>query len=67
MDTGEKTREVIETVEAFGRDGVGVRHLAYAKDTPPKWATWPTLETLHTHKIMGVGPRIISFEGIVSH
>ena len=48
-------------------DGADVRHPAYAKYTPPEWATWPTLGTLQTNNIPGVDARIISFEGVVKH
>jgi hypothetical protein len=53
-----------KTIEEFGQkalvvgDGVEVRHPAYAKDTPPKWATWPTLQTLLTYSIPGIDARI---------
>ncbi len=47
----------------FAGDGAGVRQVAYAKYTPPEWATWPTPRTLQTNNILGVDARIISFEG----
>jgi hypothetical protein len=52
----------------FGGEGAGVRHLAYAKFTPPRWATWPTPRALQLDSIPGVDARIsFSFEGIVTH
>ena len=52
----------------FAGDGPEVRHLAYAKDTPPEWATWPTPQTLQDNNILCVDARIsFSFEGIVKN
>jgi hypothetical protein len=51
----------------FAGDGGYVRHLAYAEYTPPKWATWPTPQTLKTNNILGVDAGIISFEGGAKH
>ena len=55
MDPRRETRKVLKkTIEEFGRkafvaeEGAEVRHLAYAKDTPPKYATRPTPGALHS-------------------
>jgi hypothetical protein len=63
-----------KTIEEFGQkalvvgDGVEVRHPAYAKDTPPRWATWPTPQTFQTNSIPDVDARIsFSFEGGAKH
>jgi hypothetical protein len=75
-EDGSKTREKVlkKTIEEFVQkapvagDGAEVRHLAYAKDTPPKWATWPTLAALQPTRISDVDARIsVSFEGKVTH
>jgi hypothetical protein len=79
MDRRRETRKVLKkTIEEFGRkafvaeDGAEVRHLAYAKDTPPKYATRPTPGALQPNKLTGVDARTtreitFSFEGIVTH
>jgi hypothetical protein len=50
-------REIGSEDRAFAGDGASVRHLAYAKYTPPKWATWPMPRTLQTNIIPGVDAR----------
>jgi hypothetical protein len=75
MEPGKVARKVLEKIaEGLGQKtlvaeyGREVRHLAYAKDTPPKWATWPTLQTLLTNSIPSIDARIsLSFEGGVKH
>jgi hypothetical protein len=64
----------LKTVEGFGQkalvaeDSAEVRHLAYAKDTPPKYATLPTARALLTYSIPGIDAKIsFSFEGGVKH
>jgi hypothetical protein len=42
----------------FAGDGAGVRQVAYAKYTPPEWATWPTRWALQINNILGVDARI---------
>lgn len=60
-------REIGSRDRVFAGDGAGLRHLAYAKYTPPKWATWPTPRALQTNNIQGIDARIISLEGGVKH
>jgi hypothetical protein len=44
----------------FAGDGAGVRQVAYAKYTPPRWATWPTARALLTYSIPGIDARTYS-------
>jgi len=74
MEPGKVARKVLnKAIQGFsqkalmGENGVEVRHLAYAKDTPPKYATRPTLWASRAYSIPGVDARVISFEGGTNH
>jgi len=74
MEPGKVARKVLEKI-AEGRGqkalvaeyGADVRYLAYAKYTPPKYATRPTARASRTYSIPGIDAGIINFEGIVEH
>jgi hypothetical protein len=64
MEPGKVARKVLKkTVEGFRQ----ICHLAYAKDTSPNWATWPTLGASLAYSIPGIDANItnitFSFEG----
>jgi hypothetical protein len=64
MEPGKAARKVLKkTVEGFRQ----ICHLAYAEDTSPKWATWPTLGASLASSIPGIDANTAnisySFEG----
>jgi hypothetical protein len=74
MEPEKVARKVLKkTIQGFsqkalmGENGVEVRHLAFAKDTPPRYATRPTLWASRAYGIPGVDARIIILEGGVKH